>query len=84
MPEIDALKSKIDILRDDYKNLFYVFFAVASGSFAIIYKILISENPVYLIFLALFGLIGAIVLFVKMIHIRQDINAIQKRLEELP
>lgn len=84
MPEIDKIKSRIDVLRDDYRNIFYIFFAVMGGSFAIIYKILVSKEPVYLIFLAVFGFITSVILFSKMLFIREDITKLQNRLEELP
>lgn len=84
MPEIDQIKSKIDILRDDHKNLFYVFFAVTSGSLTIIYKVLISQDPAYLIFLALLGFVTSSVLFVKMMHVREDIKKTQDELRRLP
>lgn len=83
MSKLDKIKSKIEILRDDYKNLFYMFFATVTGSMTIIYKILLLQNPVYLIFLSLFGLIVSFVLFAKMLQIRRDIEKLQNSLEEL-
>jgi len=83
MPQIDKIKSQIETLRDDYRNLFMVFFAVLTGSVAVIYKILTLTNPVYLLFLAMLGFIVASVLFVKVLHIREDIKKLQNKLGEL-
>ena len=83
MSKLDKIKSKIEVLRDDYKNIFYMFFAVVTGSMTIIYKILLLQNPIYLIFLALFGFVTSLILFTKMMHIRNDIKDLQDKLEDL-
>ena len=83
MPPIDKIKSQIEILRDDYRNLFMVFFAVITGSFAVIYKILTLENPLYLLLLVILGFIVASILFVKVLHIREDIKKLQDQLGDL-
>jgi hypothetical protein len=52
MSKIDSLKEKINILRDDYRNLFILFMTVITGSFTVFYQVIISK------ILAIYSLIG--------------------------
>ena len=83
MPPIDKIKGQIDTLRDDYKHIFMVFFTVLTGSIAVIYKILTLDNPIYLLFLVMLGFVVSSALFVKVLHIREDIKKLQDKLGDL-
>ena len=66
MAKSDSLREKINVLRDDYKNLFIFFMAIITGSFTIFFKIVTIQLKVYYAFFGIIGLIIALFVLIRM------------------
>ena len=83
MAKIDSIKEKINILRDDYRNLFILFMAIITGSFTVFYQVIILK---LLIVYALIGIIGFVVslfILLKIVKLKYNIDILINELEEL-
>lgn len=83
MPKIDSLKEKINILRDDYRNLFIFFMTVLTGSFTVFYQVIIGKLLATYAIIGLLGLMIALIVVVKMKDIKNNLDILIKELEEL-
>ncbi|MEA2017368.1 MAG: hypothetical protein U9N59_02875 [Campylobacterota bacterium] len=83
MPKIDGLKEKINILRDDYRNLFIFFMTILTGSFTVFYQVIIGKLLYFYATMGLFGLIIVLFVVFKMKEIKTNLDILIKELEEL-
>ena len=83
MPKIDSLKEKINILRDDYRNLFIFFMTVLTGSFTVFYQVIIGKLLAIYAIIGLLGLMIALFAVFKMKVIKNNLDILIKELEEL-
>lgn len=83
MPKIDSIKEKINILRDDYRNLFIFFMTVLTGSFTVFYQVVIGKLLVVYAIIGLLGLMIALIVVFKMKNIKNNLDFLIKELEEL-
>ncbi len=83
MAKIDSIKEKINILRDDYKNMFIFFMTVLTGSFTIFYQVVIAK--LVLIYFAI-GIVGVLISFTVLFRMKKlkiDIDMLINELEKL-
>jgi len=66
MAKIDCLKEKINILRDDYKNIFIFFMTVLTGSFALFFQVLTMKIMFLYTFIGMIGIVVALFALIKM------------------
>jgi len=83
MAKIDSIKEKINILRDDYRNLFILFMAIITGSFTIFYQVVIFK---ILLVYSLFGILGLVIslfILLKIVKLKYNIDILINELEKL-
>ena len=83
MAKIDSIKEKINILRDDYRNLFIFFMTVLTGSFTVFYQVVIGKLSITYSFIGIFGIIISLFILLKMNRLRYSIDKLINELEEL-
>jgi len=83
MARIDSIKEKINILRDDYRNLFILFMAVITGSFTLFYQVILFKILLVYSLFGIFGLIISIFILFKIIKIKYNIDILINELEQL-
>jgi len=83
MAKIDSIKEKINILRDDYRNLFIFFMTVLTGSFTIFYQVIIIKLFVTYSFVGIFGIVISLFILLKMNKLKYNIDKLINELEEL-
>ena len=83
MAKIDCLKEKINILRDDYKNIFIFFMTVLTGSFALFFQVLTMKIMFLYAFIGIIGIIVALFTLIKMKKIKYDIDLLIEELGDL-
>lgn len=83
LPKIDSIKEKINILRDDYRNLFIFFMAVITSSFTVFYQVLVERLDLVYIVIGIAGIIISLFVLAKMKKLKTDIDELITALEEL-
>jgi len=83
MARVDSIKEKINILRDDYRNLFVFFMTVLTASFAVFYQVVIFKLTLVYTFIGIFGVIISLFVLIRISKIKNDIDNLIKELEEL-
>ena len=83
MAKIDSIKEKINILRDDYRNLFIFFMTVITGSFTVFYQVVTEKLSIMYSFIGIFGIIISLFILLKMNKLRYSIDKLINELEEL-
>ena len=83
MAKIDSIKEKINILRDDYRNLFIFFMTVLTGSFALFFQVLIVKIMFIYTFIGIIGIVVALFALIKMKKIKYDIDLLIEELGDL-
>ncbi len=83
MSKIDGLKEKINILRDDYRNLFIFFMAVLTGSFTIFFQVVIHKLMIVYSLIGLIGVVISLFVLIKMKKIKYDIDILIEEIGEL-
>jgi len=83
MAKIDSVKEKINILRDDYRNLFILFMAVITGSFTIFYQVVILKILLVYSLFGLTGLVISIFILLKIMKLKYNIDILINELEKL-
>jgi hypothetical protein len=83
LPKIDSIKEKINILRDDYRNLFIFFMAVITSSFTVFYQVLVERLDLVYIIIGIAGIIISLFVLAKMKKLKIDIDELITALEEL-
>ena len=80
----DYLLKEIDNLRDRRNQAFNIFFALISGSVAMIVYVLTGDKPIFSLLIALTGFIVAIFAFGKVHKLNISINELLKKLKDTP
>lgn len=83
MPKIDSLKEKINILRDDYRNMFIFFMTVLTGSFTIFFQVVVGQITVLYTFIGIIGIVVSLFTLLKMKKIKYDIDLLIEELGDL-
>ncbi|MEA2019613.1 MAG: hypothetical protein U9N59_14325 [Campylobacterota bacterium] len=83
MPKIDSLKEKINILRDDYRNMFIFFMAVLTGSFTVFFQVVVGKISILYTFIGIVGVVVSLFTLLKMKRIKFDIDLLIEELGEL-
>ena len=83
MPKIDSLKEKINILRDDYRNIFIFFMTVLTGSFTVFFQVLVVKIMFIYTFIGIIGVVVALFALIKMKKLKYDIDLLIEELGEL-
>ena len=83
MAKIDEIKEKINILRDDYRNLFIFFITVITGSFTIFFQVITDKIGLLYGIIGLFGIVISLFTLIKLKQIRYDIDNLISKLGEL-
>lgn len=66
MPKIDSLKEKINILRDEYRNIFIFFMAVLTGSFTVLFQVIIGKISLVYSIIGIVGVVVSLFILIKM------------------
>jgi len=83
VPKIDSLKEKINILRDDYRNIFIFFMAVLTGSFTVLFQVIIGKIILSYSIIGIIGVTISLFILIKMKKIKYDIDILIEELGEL-
>ena len=83
MGKMDSLKEKINILRDDYRNIFIFFMTVLTGSFTIFFQVIIGKIVVVYSFIGVIGVVIALFILIKMKKVKYDIDILIEELGDL-
>ncbi|MBL1245112.1 MAG: hypothetical protein COA39_012170 [Sulfurimonas sp.] len=83
MGKMDSLKEKINILRDDYRNIFIFFMTVLTGSFTIFFQVIIGKIVVTYSFIGVIGVVIALFILIKMKKVKYDIDILIEELGDL-
>jgi hypothetical protein len=83
MSKLDSLKEKINILRDDYRNMFIFFMAVLTGSFTIFFQVVVGQITILFTFIGIVGVVVSLFTLLKMKKIKFDIDLLIEELGDL-
>jgi len=83
MSKLDKTKEEISILRDEYKNYFIVIMTILTGSITAFYQVLISSKPIFVLFIATFGIILSVFIAILFKKKRLELDEKLEQLEEL-
>lgn len=83
MPKIDSIKEKINILRDDYRNMFIFFMAVLTGSFTVFFQVFVGQISILYAFIGILGVVVSLFVLLKMKNIKYDIDILIEELGDL-
>ena len=83
MSKIDSLKEKINILRDDYRNIFIFFMTVLTGSFTVFFQVVVFKILLVYAFIGIIGIIVALFSLIKMKKIKYEIDMLIEDLGDL-
>ncbi|NOQ29563.1 MAG: hypothetical protein GQ570_00420 [Helicobacteraceae bacterium] len=83
MSKLDNIKEKINILRDDHKNMFIFFMTILTGSFTVFYQVIIGKLVLFYSLIGLSGVIVAFMIIYKMNRLRKNIDILINELEDL-
>jgi hypothetical protein len=76
----EQLEKEIDFLKEKYKNYFLILFAVLSGEATMIYAVMSGDKPLYVLFLAIVGLLAFTMLAYRIKNIE---STLYEKLDEL-
>ncbi|MDQ7045025.1 MAG: hypothetical protein Q9M32_03815 [Sulfurimonas sp.] len=79
----DYLLKEIDNLRDRRNQAFNMFFALISGSVAMIVYVLTGDKPIYSLLIALVGFMIAIFAFTKVHRMNISIDSLLEKLKDV-
>jgi len=77
---MDYIKEEIGVLKEEYRNIFLIFLAIGTGSFASFYQALLHVVPIWI---TVVGLAGIMVALFVAIMIQKKRHEIDERLHEL-
>jgi len=83
MSKKDKIKEDISILRDEYKNYFIVIMTILTGSFTTFYQVMMADVPLFLLYIAVSGLMLATFVAVLFKRKRLKIDEKLAQLEEM-
>jgi len=83
MSKKDKIKEDIAILRDEYKNYFIVIMTILTGSFTTFYQVMVKDTPIFVLFIATFGVVLALFVAILFKRKRLSIDEKLKQLEEI-
>jgi hypothetical protein len=83
MSKKDKIKEEINILRDDYRNYFLVFMTILSASFASFYQVILKSVPIWIVLIAVFGVMISLFIVALLRKKRFEIDEKLDLLEEL-
>lgn len=78
----DYLLKEIDNLRDRRNQAFNMFFALISGSVAMIVYVLTGDKPLFSLLIALTGFVVAVFAFGKVHKLNHEIDVLLKKLKD--
>ena len=78
----DYLLKEIDNLRDRRNQAFNIFFALVSGSIAMIVYVLTGDKPIFSLLIALSGFVVSIFAFGKVHKLNEKIDNLLQQLKE--
>jgi predicted ABC-type exoprotein transport system permease subunit len=83
MSRKDYLKEEIGVLKEEYRNIFLIFLAVGTGSFASFYQVLLSVVPIWIAVVGIAGIVLTLFVAIMIQKKRHDIDAKLSELEEM-
>ena len=83
MSKVDSIKEKINILRDDYRNLFMFFMTVLTASFAVFYQVITLKIALIYAFVGVVGIVVSLFILMKIVKIKNNIDLLINQLEKL-
>ena len=83
MSKLDSLKEKINILRDDYRNLFIFFMTVLTGSFTVFFQVIVHKLTIIYSLIGLIGVVIGLLILIKMKKIKYDIDVLIEEIGEI-
>jgi len=83
VPRIDGIKEELAFLRDGMRNLFIVFMGLITGSFTVVYQVLTGRVDTLFTYLALIGIIFALLTLILINRKRNTADKLIKELERI-
>ena len=78
----DYLLKEIDNIRDRRNQMFNIFFALISGSIAMVVYVLTGDKPLYSLLISLFGFIVAVFTYMGVHKLNATIDKLLKELKD--
>ena len=82
MPYKEYLLKEIDNIRDRRNQAFNIFFALISGSIAMIVYVLTGEKPLFALLIALAGFAVSVFSYIKVHKLNKKIDRLLKTLKD--
>jgi len=83
MSKIDSIKEKINILRDDYRNMFIFFMTLLTGSFTVFFQVIVAKIMLVYTFIGIIGITVALFSLIKMKNIKYQIDILIEELGDI-
>jgi len=83
MAKIDGVREKINILRDDYRNIFIFFMAVLTGSFAVFFQVIIEKIALVYSLIGIAGVVVSLFILIRISKIKYDIDILIEEIGDL-
>jgi len=82
MPIKDYLIKEVDNIRDRRNQMFNIFFALVSGSIAMVVYVLTGDKPIFALLISLFGFIVAIFTYFAVHKLNTKIDNLLEELKD--
>lgn len=83
MSKKDKLEKEISFLQEEFRGYFLLLVALLSGEAGLIYAVVSGEKPIFVLILAIFGLLFAIFIMIKIKFIKDSIYNNINELEDI-
>ena len=82
MSKKERLEREISFLQEEFRGYFLILLALLSGEAGLLYAVVSGEKPIYILFLAILGLLFVIFLLSKIKTIKDNVYIKLNELEK--
>ena len=82
MSKKERLEKEISFLQEEFRGYFLVLLALLSGEAGLLYAVISGEKPIYILFLAILGLLFVVFLLSKVKSIKDNVYLKLNELEK--